>query len=711
MKNWFNNIAAGLTLLISQTVAANYGLSLQQNQEAYWASQRQAYSQALDLLTKGQRKQFQKQAEKLRDYPLYPYLKYKEYSRYISSVDHEELDEFIHDFSDSPLASWLRKRWIRNLARQKNWDTYLNHYQVGQYGTEFDCHYYWALYKEGDRNEAFAGARRLWLVGKSQHDACDPLFEVWKTTGEMHGELAWERTALAMANGQIQLAKYLESKVPKQKKVMAREWRDLYRDPHRLKYLPRYQKWGDNAKPLIVTGFSRLIRKDPKLAQALWPKYQAEFQFNLGERAKIINEFAWVLAVRKQENADYWLNQAAQYGLSDDLTSVGLRNALYAEDWPRVRNWLALLNQDQADENSWKYWRARTQQKLPPVDLNKLSQVQVNADKVDYLNFLNHFRQALYQEGDLFELLPRSVVEQKFAQRKTSTSLLKDLAKNRHYYGFLASERLQQPLSLNMEMTPVNEQDISRVTQLPGVQRARELHLLDSKKLSRYEWQHLVRRSDEKDRAALAQLAHLWGWHNPAIVAAYQSNAFNDLSIRFPVAYQSVIQKHAGSKGLDLDWVYSLIRQESAFLYSARSAVGAMGMMQIMPATARQISREMGIRNPSTKQMLTPDANVRLGTYYMSQLLEEFSGNMILATAAYNAGPHRARAWRPKTLPVSGDIWVETIPFHETRDYVKNILTYQAIYRHHLGKPAKLSNALRVIHPEPMQVSFYSNGY
>ena len=130
-----------------------------------------------------------------------------------------------------------------------------------------------------------------------------------------------------------------------------------------------------------------------------------------------------------------------------------------------------------------------------------------------------------------------------------------------------------------------------------------------------------------------------------------------------------------------------------------------MGMMQIMPRTAKQLSRELGIPTPTTREMLTPETNVQLGTHYMQQLQKRFNGNIILATAAYNAGPHRANAWQPEYLPVSGDIWVETIPFSETRDYVKNILTYQAIYRHHLGKEVKLSNALKLIPAKKMHAT------
>ena len=694
-------LAVSLTASVSQ---ANYSLSFQANQEQIWEAQREHYNNTLKLLTKGQRERFREEAETLRDYPLYPYLKYREYSRYISSVSKEELDEFIDEFSDSPMAGWLRRKWINNLASQKDWDTYLKEYRLGQYDTKYDCYYYWAQYKVGDRETAFAGARQLWLVGDSQDNACDPLFEVWKTTGEMFGDLAWERTALAMANKKIQLAHYLENHLPKELQPLSREWRDLYRDPRRLKYMKRYTKWGDSARPLLITAFSRLIRKDETLAQELWPHYAATFNFSAAERAKVANEFAFVLAVRKQDNADFWLSQAAQYGYDEELIPIGIRHALYEQDWSRLRIWLTLLNEQQWQDETWQYWQARAESKLGEVDVAQLPQIRIDQYHVDVLTFQQRFSHALYNKDQFMDLLPESVVKDKFTHYDPVARLEK-LSEQRNFYGFLASERLNKPLNLNIEPTQVREEDLNAMIALPAVQRTRELYAIDDLQLARSEWEHLIRRTNEQERSVLAHLAYIWGWHHPAIRAAYQSDAYNNLEIRFPTAYETTVSKYASNSGLDQDWVFSLIRQESAFMPQARSSVGAMGMMQIMPRTAKQLSRSIGIPTPSTRDMLTPETNIKLGTHYMSQLQQQFNGNIILATAAYNAGPHRANAWQPTYLPVSGDIWVETIPFKETRNYVKNILTYQAIYRHHLGKEVKLSQALKLIPAKKMQVT------
>lgn len=684
--------------------SANYSLSLQSDQETRLESQRKDYKQALKLLSKGQRSNFQEATEALRDYPLYPYLKYQEYRRYISSVSKEELEDYLEEFGDSPMAGWLKRRWINNLAQQKQWESYLNEYHPGQYNSEYDCNYYWAQYKTGNREAAFKGARQLWLVGQSQHSACDPLFQVWKTTGEMEGQLAWERTAMAMDNNQLQLASFLEHSLDKARQPLSREWRRLYRNPKRLENISRYQQWGDEAKPMIITGFGRLVRKDEKLAQALWPAYARQFDFSAAERAKIANEFAFVLGVRRRPNAAYWLDQAAQYGSDPDMIPLGIRHALYEQDWHRLQVWLSLLDDESAGDDTWQYWKARSELKLGAVDPTSFADIKIDRHHVDLVTFQNRFLSALYRKDDFLHLLPQSVLQKKFLDYQPQQRLT-HLSNQRNYYGFLSSEQLNKPLNLNNQVTTVNETELNGLLNNQAVQRTRELHAIGENYIARAEWEYLIRRLNEKDRSTLAQLAHIWGWHNPAIRAAYRSDAYDNLEIRFPVAYQPEVIKYSTAVGLEPAWVYSLIRQESAFMPQARSSVGAMGMMQIMPYTAKEISSSIGITTPSTHEMLTADSNIRLGTVYMSQLLNQFKGNMILATAAYNAGPHRARAWQPKDLPVSGEIWVETIPFHETRDYVKNILTYQAIYRHHLGEPVKLSNSLALIPAKRMPVT------
>lgn len=685
-------------ILIPAQLQATPKNFLTAEKEKQWASQREAYRKTLQLLSQGDRARFRAEADKLKGYALYPDLIYREYSRYIGAITKQEVDGFIRDYGDSVLATRLRQQWIQILADRKDWNTYLQEYRPGQYSAKYDCYYYWAHYQVGSRDEAFAGARKLWLVGKSQDDACNPLFNVWSTTHKIDGPLAWERMALAMDADQIQLASHLETYLPASQKPIAREWREVYRDPTRLKDINRYRAWGNQAKPLIKTGLARLVRKNPDMALQLWPRYQQAFAFNADEKGVILKELAFVVGARYEDNADYWLAQALQYENNASLAPLAVRNALRKKDWIRTRALISLVETSANDESEWRYWTARATEHVPALRSTMKGPLRAERRSPDLLGEQQSFLSALYDRNAFFTLLPDSVIRARFNDTHPLTTY-RSLADERSYYGFVSAERLGRPLNLRAVTTQVSEEMLRYVAQRPGVQRARELFLLDEIYASRLEWHHTINRMNEQERGAAAYLAYIWGWHNQAILAAARSSAYDNLEIRFPVIFKDVVMRNAKHYDIDPDWVYAVIRQESAFLHNARSPVGAQGMMQIMPATGKLLARQMKIPTPTPQDLATPETNIRMGTFYLADLLKQFNGNMILATASYNAGPHRAKAWQPKYGPMEGDIWVDTIPFKETREYVKNILAYQAIYKHHLGMPVSLNQAIASIPP------------
>lgn len=678
--------------------AANL-LPITDAQEKQWESQRAAYRQTLAMLGKKPRPEYQAAAEKLKDYALYPDLKYREYSHYIGAVSRQEVDNYIARFGDSILATRLRQQYVQMQAIQQNWRNYLAEYQPGQYGARFECQYYWALHQTGKRDQAFAGARKLWLVGTPQDKACDPLFTAWKSAKGITSSLAWERTRLAMEQQQYQLAKNLEVYLPKQQQALSREWRELVRDPKRLRDSSRYRALGDAARPLLVTGFSRLIRQNSALALQLWPQYERMFRFSTDEKRAVTGEFAYVLGANQAPEAGYWLVQAAQYAGNEHLAPMAVRTALRQRDWPQARRSLALLGEKDRQLQDWRYWIARADQHVGPLDPANQPRIRTRDNRRDVLGFHQRYLNALYNPYSTFTLLPESVLRQVFPIQKPEETF-KTISRERSFYGFLASERLKQPLQLNQITSQVTEEELRALTRKAGIRRARELYLLGETFQSRLEWHHMINRMSPKERGAAAHLAYIWGWHNPALLAAVQSTAFDNLEIRFPTLYKDEVLKHAENRGLDPDWVYSVIRQESAFMPAAKSPVGALGIMQIMPATAKLLSRSMRTRAPSLQQLLEPDRNIEMGTFFLKQLSDQFDGNIVLATAAYNAGPGRARAWQPDVTPAPGDIWIETIPFKETRDYVKNIVTYQAIYRHLLGRNVALSRSVAAIPPK-----------
>ena len=678
-------------------------------QETRFEAQRDMYRKAMVLLESGRVSAFKQQADKLRDYPLYPYLEYYFILRYISSVPDEEIRSFMTEFRDTPLADRLDYHWKKSMVRRKQWGEFLSHYQPGESSTTLDCYYYWAQLKQGNKDEAFAGAARLWNVGKSQVKACDPLFNVWRKSDAFTADIAWERTKKAMANRKLQLTRYLERYLTDEHRKITQEWRRTYRNPNRLKSPQRYTAYGDDMKPVVISGFKRLIRKDYQLAGQLWPDYENQFNFTGEEKAELFNYFARNTAVNYYPEAEAWLDKALLYPGQQELVDYGIRHALRSYDWQRVKHWIAMLSPAERGSGQWRYWEAKAEQVIEEYQSPLLQDSGFHVgdtglpgallDDFDVLNIHRDFINALSHSDYFFELLPNyslSLLDNGMTPRE----LMESLTGERSFYGFIASEQVRRPLSLNNRQSQITEEQLATILQHPGIVRARELYLLQENTSAHREWYHAIQTMSSDERGAAAHVAHLWGWHFQAIIAAARSNIRDNLELRFPKAYYESVSNYAQSRGLASDWVYSLIRQESAFFPHAKSGVGALGIMQIMPSTARQVSRQSGIQLKNTYQLLDPNQNIEIGTAYLDQLLNRFNGNLVLATTAYNAGPHRAARWQPENQPMDGDIWIETIPIHETRSYVKNIFTYQAIYRHNLGLEARLSDSLKVIQPK-----------
>ena len=368
-----------------------------------------------------------------------------------------------------------------------------------------------------------------------------------------------------------------------------------------------------------------------------------------------------------------------------------------------------MLSPAERGSGQWRYWEARAEKiideyRSPLLQDSGLHTGQegslygMEAD-FDVLGIHRNFVKALSHSDHFFDLLPQYSLTL-LDNGMTPSELLHSLTNERSFYGFIASEQVRRPLPLNAQQSQITEEQLNTILQHPGIVRARELYLLRENTPAFREWYHAIQSMSSDERGAAAHVAHLWGWHFQAIIAAARSSIQDNLELRFPKAYYETVSNYSQSRGLASDWVYSLIRQESAFFPHAKSGVGALGIMQIMPSTARQVSRQSGIKLKNKYQLLDPDHNIEIGTAYLDQLLNRFDGNLVLATTAYNAGPHRAARWQPERQPMDGDIWIETIPIHETRSYVKNIFTYQAIYRHNLGLEAKLSDSLKVIQPK-----------
>jgi soluble lytic murein transglycosylase len=243
----------------------------------------------------------------------------------------------------------------------------------------------------------------------------------------------------------------------------------------------------------------------------------------------------------------------------------------------------------------------------------------------------------------------------------------------------------------------VTDRELAQLTtEVPALQRAQEFHALDEDGNARREWQHSLPSLSERQLLGAAKLAHQWGWHDRAILALARAEYWDDLEARFPIRHRSQLESQARRQRLDAAWVLAVVRQESAFVEHARSPAGAVGLMQLMPATAKMMIKKTGLPRSASKRLIAPEVNIPLGTAYLRRVKEQLGDHIVLATAAYNAGPGRVRAWLPDHGTVPADVWVETVPFSETRTYLRRVLSYTVFYEKRLGRKTVVPLAKRM---------------
>ncbi|MGL4315087.1 MAG: transglycosylase SLT domain-containing protein [Pseudomonas sp.] len=627
-----------LICLFSSLLACSLGLS--SAQAASLTQQRQMYDEAKRALANGDKGPYQRYASALNDYPLEPYLAYDELTARLKWASNEEIEAFLTEHGDLPQAGWMKLRWLRWLAERGEWQTFVNHYDPKLNFTELDCLYGQYQLKHGMQAEGNATAEKLWLVGKSQPDACDALFDLWRANGQLTEQRRWQRAKLAAEARNYGLASHLIKTLPSlatQGKLLL----DVAQNPQLLSQTGRFTPANQAMADVVSLGLRRLARQDPEKAIKLLDTYASKMAFSKEEKVAIAREIGLTLARKFDVRA---LQIMAQYDpeLRDNTVSEWRTRLLLRHGrWDEAYQLTTRLPADLASTTRWRYWQARSLQLAQPQN----PQVQ-----------------ALYQP----------------------------LAKERDFYGFLAADRIEAPYSLNNKPLTLDPKLIQKVRNTAGIRRALEFHDRGQIVDGRREWYHVSRLFSRDELVAQAKLAYDKQWYFPAIRTISQAKYWDDLDIRFPMAYRNSLTTQAKARGLHSSWVFAITRQESAFMADARSPVGAMGLMQLMPTTAKETARKFGIALASPQQALVPEKNIQLGAAYLSQVHGQFNGNRVLASAAYNAGPGRVRQWLKGADHLAFDVWVENIPFDETRQYVQNVLSYSVIYGQKLNAPTPL---------------------
>jgi len=599
--------------------------------------QRTRFLAAKNALKQGDARRFLQNAATLQDYPLYPYLVYWHLRDNLDEQSNASIQAFLDGNADTPLAPLLRGAWLRHLAATGRWQDYLAFYQ-GSNSAELQCYAHFAELQSGDQAAAWAGARPLWLVGYSQHEACDPLFAAWEKAGGITPELRGQRIELALARGNTGLAGYLAKSLDEEGRHWVTLWRQVDNRPERIRDEPALQEDNKQSRRIVMHGLERLAERDPVIAATLWPTLAEHYAFTPAQRRQLEQSVAFNFAFDGDSRALDWFSKLPRQNLSASEAGWAVRTALRQGNWKGALGWLGKVPDTERHSEQWRYWLARAHEAL----------------------------------GD----------------GQQAASLYKALSRQRSYYGFLAADRVDSPYNLEHEPLEVSDEAIAKLQQKPALIRARELYHLTLVREARREWDYAVSRMNQQERLAAGKLADQWKWYDRALLTLAQAGHFDDLNIRFPLAYHEAVMREAKLRGLDPAWVYAVARQESAFIEDVQSAAGALGLMQLMPGTGRTIARQLNT-DIDRSALLEPETNIRFGSYYLQQVLNRFDSNPVLATAAYNAGPQRIEQWTPKQGSLDADIWVDTMPFHETRQYVRRVMAYSVFYDQRLERPIK----------------------
>ncbi len=631
----------GFFALYASVVAADVPSQLE--------DQRAIFRSAWESAERGEWTPSAAETRMLRAYVLWPDLRGRYLERNLASSSAGDITAFLNRYPSGTAARSLRYRYSQFLFKRKAWARYLeiyeSHYEaLGQ--TALDCQ---AITAQIRTNTTVNGARalQLWRSGRSQPDDCDPVFD-WLREGNMLGADEYQRRFdLAIEAGEYNLAKWLAKSLSAGAQASARRWQTLRDAP--AKALARENGPLASAETLarVRYGFERLARKDTELA---WQTYEEKFAKRLTGQlatdAAIRESIALVSSWRHEPTAGTYYQAVAKERRGQELQEWGVRAALRKGDWTGVVSAIDALDESLAKQSNWRYWQAI----------------------------------ALSQTG----------------QKAAGEGLLAELASERSYYGFLAADALGLDYAFDHANVEPDADILATLAAEPALVRARELFKVGLLGRGRSEWDRTVRAMDAPRKRQAALLAAEWGWYSRAIAAAAGSGSYDDLDLRYPLPWQQAFDRFASNNEIPVEWAYGIARSESLFMQDIRSSAGAIGLMQLMPATGKATARKEKVRYSGLKTLTNAETNIRLGTRYLADMATRFKGQQVLATAAYNAGPHRVDRWIEGVEALPAAIWIETIPFDETRAYVQRVMAASAVFYWRLNEKQQRLAAMLV---------------
>lgn len=595
--------------------------------------QRLQFKLALETLE--QRQPLSEDTPDLTQYPLYPYLvalQLRQSLEVLGTDNDAAIADFLKAYAGQPVTRALQRDWWNNLAQREQWPRLLAEMPATVSDPGLQCARLTGLLKTGSGEELREDVLKLWLSGESRPQACTYPFDWLRSLGAQTDELRARRARLALDAGNTDLADMMIATLPESAATasLRREAR-LQRDP--VAELPTLVTAPDLGVPTssVLAAWSQMTRKQPQQAEAIFDKLMAAQQVSLARAAEFTRQLAVGFALSRDARAlDYFLD-TAESAQNESGFEWRVRAALWNGDWQRARDWIERMPAELRTQPRWRYWLARS-----------------------------------------YEMTDRA---------SDAPAVYLGLLDTNNYYAVLAATRMQAPLL--PRPLPAPPADPSVQTQLANnaaLVRSRELFLVGRSELARSEWNYALDGADKALYAQAAWLASSWDWHLQAIATSTRAGVFDDFELLYPEPYQPQVAAAGKLANLPTPWIYAVMRQESLYDPRATSKRDAFGLLQLLLPTAQTTARRWKMPVPlSRDDLYLPENNALLGAAHLRDMTDRFGGRYLLALAAYNAGPNAVQRWLP-AQPMDADVWVENIPFNETRNYVQKILWNVAVF-------------------------------
>lgn len=600
-----------------------------------WRAQ---YQEAKILLNEKKYDEYKKVRAELDGYSLAPYLDYRELRMNLSSKTPDDIRLFKEAHHSLPVGNSLSYQYLITLGLNERWAEFIDYFPNEPSSKNLQCYYYQAKNKLGDHAAAWKGAEQLWLTGGSVTYECDDLFTDWADAGRLTDELIIDRMLLVYQARNSNLFPYLEKMVKAEsEKVKARQIVSLFDNPDFLEGFSKKNKATEFTKKLALSAIIREASTNPKKAIEILPAIAKKQRFTLEEQEYVKHQIISRIMSTGLVELEAWRDNALEGYPKDSLIERRIRVAIRGADWDGVNHWIGYLTPETKNSLRWQFWIAR--------------------------------------------------IESLEGEQDKSDERLRSLLGQRNFYSVAAANLLGEPIQYPMNPAPRNIEPVEDKYNLE-LARIKELIAIDEVSTAKSEWEHLLNRASKTEVKQLATYAAQRRWHHFTVLATIKGKMWGYLSLRFPIAHQWWFEHYSKELGLDKVTLMSLSRQESGLYAEAQSPVGARGLMQIMPATAKYTAKKIDYdKYEGVDSLNDVNVNIHIGSNYLKSLLDDYDGNRIFALAGYNAGPHRVKRWRSvsdEKLDVYA--FIEAIPFKETRGYVQNILMFETYYRSLLGE-------------------------